>query len=84
MRHMAFKNRYLTLLRNEGREESRRDWWRTMGYDLAIRGYILLLEHSSAGALGLLRRQWSCGRAWRREIWGRVKAHPRERMQWFT
>jgi GT2 family glycosyltransferase len=84
MRRMAVKNRYLMLLKNEGREEFRRDWWRILGYDLGIWGYILLLEQSSAGAVGLLRRQWDEGLAWRREIWARAKALPAERMQWFA
>jgi len=51
MRRMAVKNRYLMLLKNEGREEWRREWWRILAYDLAIWGYILLLEQSSLGAL---------------------------------
>lgn len=83
MRRMAVKNRYLMLLKNEGREEWRRDWWRILGYDVGIWGYILLLEQSSVGALGLLGRQWHTGRAWRREIWRRVRALPEERRGWF-
>jgi len=83
MRRMAVKNRYLMLLKNEGRDEFRRDCWRILGYDLAIWGYILLLEQSSLGALKLLRRQWGCGRAWRNEIWGRVTVTPKDRLRWF-
>jgi GT2 family glycosyltransferase len=83
IRRMAVKNRYLMLLKNEGREEWRRDWWRIVSFDLAIWGYILLLEQSSLGALALLRRQWGCGRAWRREIWGQARAEPTERLGWF-
>jgi GT2 family glycosyltransferase len=83
MRRMAVKNRYLMLLKNEGREEWRRDWWRILGYDVAIWGYILLLEQSSLGALALLRRQWDNALAWRREIWRRVKSQPGERIKWF-
>jgi GT2 family glycosyltransferase len=84
MRRMAVRNRYLMLLKNEGREELRRDWWRILGYDLGIWGYVLLFEQSSAGAVGLLRRQWDEGLAWRREIWARATALPAERMQWFA
>ena len=83
IRRMAVKNRYLMLLKNEGREEWRRDWWRIVSFDLAIWGYILLLEQSSLGALALLRRQWVCGRAWRSEIWGRAKSPSQDRLAWF-
>jgi GT2 family glycosyltransferase len=84
MRRMAVKNRYLMLLKNEGREEWRRDWWRILGYDLGIWAYIVLFEQTSLGALGMLRAQWDGGLARRRKIWARVKAPPGERMQWFT
>jgi GT2 family glycosyltransferase len=83
IRRMAVKNRYLMMLKNEGREEFRRDWWRILGYDLAIWGYILLLEQSSLRALALLRRQWDSGQAWRQDIWKRVTAKPRDRLRWF-
>jgi GT2 family glycosyltransferase len=83
IRRMAVKNRYLMMLKNEGREEWRRDWWRILSYDLNIWAYILLFEQSSAGALPLLRRQWSRALAWRGEIWGRVRAEPKERLGWF-
>jgi len=82
-RRLAVKNRYLMLLKNEGREEFRRDWWRILGYDVAIWAYILLVERSSLGALALLRRQWDRGWAWRREIWKGVTAKPRDRLRWF-
>lgn len=84
MRRVAVRNRYLMLVKNEGREEFRRDWWRVLGYDLGIWAYLLLFEQSSLGALGMLREQWDEGLAQRRIIWSRVKALPRERMQWFT
>jgi GT2 family glycosyltransferase len=83
MRRTAVKNRYLMLLKNEGREEFRRDWWRVLAFDLGIWAYILLVEQSSLGALALLRRQWERGRAWRSEIWGRVTATPEDRLRWF-
>lgn len=83
IRRIAVKNRYLTILKNEGREEWRRDWWRVLGYDLGIWAYILLFEQSSLGALRMLRAQWGEGLARRRRIWSRVTATPRERMQWF-
>jgi GT2 family glycosyltransferase len=83
-RRMAVKNRYLTLLKNEGREEWRRDWWRILWYDARILGYILLLEQSSLGALPMLRREWSRVRAWRRDIWGRARVGSQERLRWFV
>jgi GT2 family glycosyltransferase len=83
MRRVALKNRYLMILKNEGREEWRRDWWRILSYDLKIWAYILLFEQSSLGALALLRRGWGRARVWRREIWGRVMAEPRDRLRWF-
>lgn len=84
VRRIAVKNRYLTMLKNEGPEEWRRDWWRVFGYDLGIWAYILLFEPSSLGALRMLRAQWGEALARRRRIWSRVKATSRERMQWFT
>jgi GT2 family glycosyltransferase len=84
MRRIAVKNRYLMLLKNEGSEEWRRDWWRILAYDLAIWGYILLLEQSSVGALPLLRRGWRGAQAWRSEIWRRGTAGPQERLRWFA
>lgn len=84
IRSIAVKNRYLTILKNEGREEWRRDWWRILGYDLGIWAYILLFEQSSLGALGMLRAQWDGELARRRKIWARVKAPPGERLHWFT
>jgi GT2 family glycosyltransferase len=83
MRRVAVKNRYLMILKNEGREEWRRDWWRILSYDLKIWAYILLFEQSSLGAMALLRREWGRAQAWRREIWGRVRAGPQERLSWF-
>jgi len=83
MRRIAVRNRYLMLLKNEGREEFRRDWWRILGYDLRVWAYILLLEQSSLGALPLLRRAWGGARAWRRETWARVKSQPQDRLAWF-
>jgi hypothetical protein len=83
-RRLAVKNRYLTVLKNEGREEWRRDWWRILWYDTRILVYILLLEQSSLGAYALLRRQWKRCLEWRHEIWRRVRASPEERLGWFV
>ena len=83
IRRIAVKNRYLTILKNEGVEEWRRDWWRVRLYDLQIWAYILLLEQSSVGALSLYRRQRERALAWRTEIWRRVRASPEERTSWF-
>ena len=83
MRRTAVKNRYLMLLKNEGREEWRRDWWRIMGFDLGIWAYIVLFEQTSLSALGMLRAQWGGALARRRRIWARVNAPPEVRLQWF-
>jgi GT2 family glycosyltransferase len=83
IRRMAVKNRYLTILKNEGREEWRRDWWRILSYDLGIWAYIVLFEQSSLGALALLRRQWDRALAWRGEIRRRARAEPSVRLAWF-
>jgi GT2 family glycosyltransferase len=83
IRRIAVKNRYLTILKNEGDEEWRRDWWRVRLYDLQIFAYMFLLEQSSLGAYGLLRREWNRGKEWREEIWRRARARPEERLRWF-
>jgi GT2 family glycosyltransferase len=84
IRRIAVKNRYLLLLKNEGAEEWRRDWWRVRLYDLGIWAYILLLEQSSLGALRLYRRQRELALAWKREIWQKARAGPEQRLGWFT
>jgi hypothetical protein len=83
IRRMAVKNRYLMILKNEGGEEWRRDWWRILSYDLGIWAYIALLEQSSLGAFTLLKKQYARAAAWRREIWKRVKSGREERLGWF-
>jgi len=83
LRRIAIKNRYLTLLKNEAPECWRRDWWRIHAYDLGILTYVLLLEQTSLGAYGMLKDQWKTAKAWRREIWSRVRAEPAERLRWF-
>jgi GT2 family glycosyltransferase len=83
VRATAVKNRYLMMLKNEGREEWRRDWWRIGLYDLGIWAYVLLVERSSLGALPVLKQQWGMAAARRRSIWGRVRADPSERLTWF-
>jgi hypothetical protein len=84
IRRIAVKNRYLMILKNEGVEEWRRDWWRVRQYDLGIWAYILLMEQSSLGALPLYRSQRERARAWRREIWRKARARPEERGEWFV
>jgi hypothetical protein len=71
------------ILKNEGAEEWRRDWWRVRLYDLEIFSYILLLEQGSLGALSLYRRQRERARAWRRDIWRKACARAQERQGWF-
>jgi GT2 family glycosyltransferase len=83
IRRIAVKNRYLTILKNEGPEEWRRDWWRVRLYDLQVLVYMLFIEQSSLGAYGLLRREWARGKEWREEIWRRARARPEERLRWF-
>ena len=83
IRRTSVKNRYLTMLKNESRECWRRDWWRILWYDLKILGYLLLLEQTSLGAIPTLWGQSDGALAWRREIWRRAKATPRERLAWF-
>jgi GT2 family glycosyltransferase len=83
IRRIAVKNRYLLLLKNEGSEEWRRDWWRVRLYDLQIFGYILLLEQSSVGAWSLYRGQRERDLAWRGAIWRKARALPEERLAWF-
>jgi GT2 family glycosyltransferase len=83
IRRVSVKNRYLVILKNEGAEEWRRDWWRVRLYDLAIWGYILLLERSSLGAIGLFNKQKARALAWRSEIWRRVRAQADQRLKWF-
>lgn len=83
IRRIAVKNRYLMLLKNEGREEWRRDWWRVRLHDFQIWTYILFLEQSSLGALSLYRRQRERALAWRREIWQRARAEAQERLEWY-
>ena len=83
-RREAVKNRYLMILKNEGCQESRRDWRRILGYEAAIWGYILLLEQRSVGALPLLRREWRRARTVRSQIWGRARAESAERFGWFA
>jgi hypothetical protein len=71
------------ILKNEGAEEWRRDWWRVRLYDLEIWAYILLLEQSSLGAYTLFREQKDRALAWRREIWRKARARAEERQGWF-
>ena len=84
IRRIAVKNRYLMILKNEGAEEWRRDWWRVRLYDLEILIYILLLEQSSLASYTLLRRQRDRALAWRREIWRKARAQPAQRLGWFA
>ena len=83
VRRTSVKNRYLTLLKNESMEGWRRDWWQILWYDLKILSYLLLIEQSSLGAIPTLWEQKDGALAWRRDIWRRVKATPRERLTWF-
>lgn len=83
LRRLAVKNRYLMLLKNEAGAPWRRDWWRLISYDLRIWMYVLLLEQSSLGALGLLRQQWSDTLNWRKEISSRARVRPEDRLGWF-
>ena len=83
LRRMAVRNRYLTILKNEAPECWRRDWWRILAYDLGILIYILVLEQSSLGAYPWLWRLRHRAMEWRREVWGRVRARPEERLAWF-
>ena len=83
IRRTSVKNRYLTLLKNESKEGWHRDWWRILRYDLGILGYMLLLEQTSLGAIPTLWEQREGALAWRRAIWRRVRATPRERLAWF-
>jgi len=83
MRRMAVRNRYLMLLKNEGREEFRRDWWRICRYELGIWTYVLFVERSSLGAIRMLRKQWDRTIASRNVIWSKVRAEPVERLLWF-
>jgi GT2 family glycosyltransferase len=83
VRQVAVKNRYLVILKNEGAEEWRRDWWQVRLYDLAIWTYILLMERSSLGALGLYQKQKARALVWRREIWRRARARTDQRLKWF-
>ena len=83
LRRIAVRNRYLTILKNEGLECWRRDWWRILLYDVGILGYILLREQSSLGAYPMLWRLRLKAMEWRREVWGRVRARPDTRLSWF-
>lgn len=83
LRRMAVKNRYLMLVKNEGKETWRRDWWRILFYDLQILGYVLLLEQTSLGAYPDFWSARKSARRWRREIWSRMTSSQRERLGWF-
>ena len=84
LRRIAVRNRYLTILKNEGLECWRRDWWRILLYDVGILGYILLREQTSLGAYPMLWRLRLKAMEWRREVWGRVRAGTAERADWFN
>jgi len=83
LRRIAVRNRYLTILKNEGLECWRRDWWRILLYDVGILGYILLREQTSLGAYPMLWRLRLKAMEWRREVWGRVRAGLDTRLSWF-
>jgi GT2 family glycosyltransferase len=84
IRRIAVKNRFLMVLKNEGRQEWRRDWWRIRLYDLGIWAYVFLAEWSSVGAWSLYRQQRARARAWRAGMGKRVRAGPEERLRWFV
>lgn len=83
LRRMAVKNRYLTLLKNEGGAAWRRDWWRILSYDLRILGYLLLFEQSSMGSIADLRRQSRQAIRWREKIRPRIRVSREDCLAWF-
>ena len=83
LRRMAVKNRYLTLLKNEGGAAWRRDWWRILSYDLRILGYLLLFELSSLGSIADLRRQSRQAIRWREKIRPRIRVSREDCLAWF-
>lgn len=83
IRTLAVKNRYLLLIKNESHSTWRRDMLRILSYDLQILSYILLFERKSLAAIRLLRDQIPLAKAWREQIWDRVKVSPEEIRSWF-
>jgi glycosyltransferase involved in cell wall biosynthesis/GT2 family glycosyltransferase len=83
LRRLAVRNRYLTILKNEGVETWQRDWWQILSYDARILGYILLLEQSSLPAYPMLFAQRHHIRRWRQQIRERTKATAKEMLEWF-
>jgi hypothetical protein len=77
------KNRFLLRLNNMTGDLYRRDFWRITGRDLAVVGYVVLIERSSIRSLWYLVRERR--RLWRKRaaIQARVRVSGGAIRRWF-